>query len=119
MPQSLWFKQKYVEPILCGEKTHTIRPNCPRLKVGDRVLFQVGPRKAFCRVLIGRIEQIAVDDLDESQRVELRAIYPGIRDGWRIHFAVSDVPLSDGDDKTHAEQQEAIDDAERRGERRV
>ena len=33
--RSLWFKARYVEPILAGEKRDTIRAKRPRFEPGD------------------------------------------------------------------------------------
>jgi hypothetical protein len=48
MPATLWFKQRYVEPIIRGEKTDTLRkPTAKWLPEGTPVYFSVGPRKPF------------------------------------------------------------------------
>ena len=98
MPQHLWFKQKYVEPILDGTKTSTVRVKCPNYKVGDLVSFAVGPRKPFCSAVIDAIDRIAVDSLEEQHRVAVRTLYGDVEMAWRLTFHVADVaptPLFD------------------------
>lgn len=61
----LWFKQRYVDDILSGRKTHTIRRNSPyydRFHAHTHVLCSVGPRRPFCVIYIDRIEMLTEDE---------------------------------------------------------
>ena len=78
----LTFKQVYIEPILRGEKTSTIRARC-RVQPGQRV-------QAICqyhRPPFAELEIEAVEELPAAEvPAEARAIYPGLETLWRIRF---------------------------------
>jgi len=51
--KSLWFKEKYVKPILSGEKNYTIRKKSNRNpNIGEIITLTVGPRPPFAKVKI-------------------------------------------------------------------
>lgn len=89
---TLWFKQLYVEPILSGEKTDTIRKSPLRspLHVGEAVKFSVGPRPPFAVVEITYVEPIDLDAVSQSEpdrAAFLRAEYgstPLVRIAFRL-----------------------------------
>ncbi len=72
---SLWFKKRYVEPILSGQKTSTIRMKKPKVGVGDTVTFHVGPKPSFATVQIQSVEEVAFDDLPPARKDGLRSVY--------------------------------------------
>ncbi len=75
--KSLWFKQKFVEPILTGAKTDTVRRPSARLpKEGDTVMFQVGPKPPFATALITRVQEIGIDHLSEAHKRDVLACFP-------------------------------------------
>ena len=94
----LWFKKKYVEPILSGEKTSTIRPKKPRVAVGDIVTFHVGPKPAFASAEILSVKEVLFSSLPEVRQQGVRAIYgsePSLfgeckdpETVWRVQFQV-------------------------------
>ncbi|MCH7720392.1 MAG: ASCH domain-containing protein [Planctomycetes bacterium] len=90
--RSIWFKKCYVEAILSGEKTTTIRAKCPNVGVGDLVRFQVGAKPPFAVVRVLDIEQIKLSDLSKERRDSVRAIYGDIRTAWRVTFKLTDPP---------------------------
>lgn len=63
-PPALRFLARYVERILLGTKTQTLRRDT-RLRVGAVALAQLGPRP-FARVLITHVERIRLAELDEA-----------------------------------------------------
>jgi hypothetical protein len=55
--KTLWFKGRDVAPILSGGKTDTLRTPSPRLpRVRETVVFAVGQRGAFAKVIIQKKE---------------------------------------------------------------
>lgn len=87
MAKSLWFQQRYVEPILAGEKRTTIRkPSC-RILEGDVVAASVGPRQPFAQLRITRrsvIHPSAIADPEHQQAVA--ALYPDAESLVELHF---------------------------------
>lgn len=58
--KSLWFKAEFVDPILKGSKTDTIRKVSTRLPAkGDRIALSVGPRAPFAHALIVSVRPVA------------------------------------------------------------
>ncbi len=84
--RQLWFKQRYVDPILTGEKTSTIRAKQPRFTEGDAVTFHVGPRPAFAIVRIVSIGQRRFASLDPTTQEGVGSIYGDCTTVWRIAF---------------------------------
>ncbi len=90
--RSLWFKKRYVEAILSGEKTTTIRAKQPNVGVGDMVALSVGPRRPFVVVRVLDVERIKLYELSKERRASVRAIYGNIRTAWRVTFKLTDPP---------------------------
>lgn len=85
--RALWFKQRYVAPILAGEKTDTIRQRTA-LRVGDRVPLTVGPRPPFAHAEILAVEHLA--DVAPARRAEAEALVGPLGDeAVRIVFAIT------------------------------
>lgn len=81
--KTLWFQNKYVESILSGEKTETIRKVSIRnnFEVGQQVQFTVGPRPAFAIVEILSCENVAYEEITEkhADAIEIYGVYPEYR----------------------------------------
>lgn len=90
--KTLWFKGKYVEPILSGSKADTVRKNSPRLpKEGEKVKFTVGPRPEFAIAVIDSIERInSLPEWRRKQVIECLGDLP--EDSVMINFSVTHVP---------------------------
>lgn len=87
--RGLWFKRRYVDPILRGEKRDTIRAKPPaRLDAGEVVAASVGPIRPFAHLTIEAVEPVSVAGLDVETRAAFRAIYPTAETAWRIRFRV-------------------------------
>ena len=87
--KNLWFKKRYVEAILSGEKTTTIRAKKPTFDKGGLVNFQVGPKSAFATVNILAVSEVPIDSLDPVTQENLRSIYGSLQSRsivWRIRF---------------------------------
>lgn len=96
---SLWFKGRFVRPILDGEKTFTVRRASSRLpKAGTVVRTSVGPRKPFAELRILSVEPVEITDLPPGYAEGLSASCFDVSDDVelvRIDFAVErilDVP---------------------------
>jgi hypothetical protein len=77
--KSLWFKQCYVEDILAGRKTDTIRKSSSHVpKPGQIVAFSIGARKPFATAEILSVESVA--QISEHRLDDLREIYGTIPD---------------------------------------
>lgn len=88
MPQGLWFKGRYVQPILRGEKQDTVRPTT-ELERGDIVGASVGPRAPFAWLEITEVRHgITIDDLDDEHAAAIRETYPSRRTFAQIFFRV-------------------------------
>ena len=87
--KSLWFKSKYVDPILNGDKIDTIRKAQPpiNLKVGDVIAAQVGPRSPFALL---EITDISIIGLPFERQAEICRLYPGVEKLTRISFRVAE-----------------------------
>jgi len=96
MARHLWFKKKYVEPILDGSKVSTVRLKRPRVDVGDEVTLHVGPRPPFATVVIRSIAEIPFSSLSASYQRGMRQCY-GLQESlfgqdedpdtvWRVRF---------------------------------
>ena len=90
--KTMWFKGKYVEPILSGAKSDTVRKNSNRLpKQGEKVKFTVGPRAAFAIAVVDSIESIhELPELRLKQVVECLGDLP--EDPVMINFSVTHIP---------------------------
>jgi len=90
--KTLWFKGKYVHPILSGSKTDTVRKNSNRLpNEGEQVKLTVGPRPAFAIAVVDSIE--SANELPEWRRkqvVECLSDLP--EDPVMINFSVTHIP---------------------------
>jgi hypothetical protein len=98
---SLWFQQQYVDPILNGTKTCTIRTHTRNVPaVGTECEFSVGPRTPFARAVIQSVVPVTAQQLTDdvaradgfanaaAMRDELRRLYPSVRRFVLIRFAV-------------------------------
>lgn len=75
--KTLWFKNEFVDPILTGKKTHTVRKEASRLPVvGERVALSVGPRAPFALAIIIAREPIDLERLSALKRREMEKCYP-------------------------------------------
>lgn len=82
----LGFKQTYIEPILSGEKTDTIRKDT-RLVAGDIVLARCRydqPPFATLRVL--SVRTVTLAEMDPERAAGVAAMYPGTRQFACIAF---------------------------------
>lgn len=89
--KAIWFKQKYVSPILSGEKADTIRDGDQRHKfaVGDTLNASVGSRPAFARLKVEAVELINIDNLPVERGLALLNLYPNTKGVMtRIAFSV-------------------------------
>lgn len=72
--RSIWFKQRFVAPIVAGEKTDTYRPpldragNCRLPAVGEVVGLSVGAATPFAEAQITAVERVSVADMDPARR---------------------------------------------------
>lgn len=65
----LQFKHKYVDLILSGAKTQTLRAKPPRgARVGVSLTLRngYGPRALFARAVVASVDEVRVSDLTES-----------------------------------------------------
>ena len=89
------FKKMWIEPILQGHKTQTMRSRKPKYEVGDRVAATCEWGKPpFCELVVADVERISLDQITDqvaradgfASAVELRefleATYPDIEDFW-------------------------------------
>lgn len=96
---SLSFKKAYIEPIVQGHKTATLRARKPRFDVGDRIAaFCQWGRPAFAELLCTDVEQVQIAELTDrvaradgfesaaALRDELAQLYPGETVFWLIRF---------------------------------
>ena len=77
--KTLWFKQVFVEPIVQGTKTWTVRSKTNGLAVGDVVQCSVGPRPPFAVVKI-------VDIRETEPTVNTKDLYPEAFRLWALEF---------------------------------
>lgn len=83
----LWFKQRYVESILSGEKTDTIRRRSSRLPVaGQIVSFSVGPRPAFARARVIAVEDVDLSNLSPGRAGQVTELFDPRESFSRIRF---------------------------------
>jgi len=102
--KTLWFKQRYVESILCEEKTFTIRAKT-NLKENDIIALSVGPRPSFAHAKINRIEQVHSSDLSIDYQQNLRTLnYKLNRILFRIDFKLIQI-FSQSQDRTYRKTQ--------------
>jgi hypothetical protein len=91
----LWFKSCYVEPILRGEKTDTIRAASVRsYQVGQLVALSVGPQRPFARAIVTAFDLITPQQLGE-RFAEVRRLYGEAASYRRIGFRVTDILEAD------------------------
>lgn len=66
--RAMWFKARYVNQILSGEKTSTIRTawSMRKRKVGDVVPASVGPVYPFAYLRIDAVESVVMTHLPED-----------------------------------------------------
>lgn len=87
--QTMWFKSCYVQQILSGTKTDTIRKTSDYLpKKGDVVGFSVGPRLVFCKARIDNVINIKVSELPRERAAELKALYGEVDNLTQLQFSV-------------------------------
>ena len=88
------FKKQFVDDILSGRKTDTIRRNNKRLpKVGEAVIFCVGVSRPFARARITSVKPINFKTLSEARQKIILAIYPNQVDLAMIEFELEKGPL--------------------------
>jgi hypothetical protein len=85
--RSLWFKQRYVAPILAGEKRDTVRLRT-RLAAGDVIGLSVGPRTPFATAEILSVERVTLADLMPERAAEVAALVGEAEYFVRIRFRV-------------------------------
>lgn len=84
---NIWFKQQYVQPILDGTKTDTLRAKLLKnVQEGDILTASVGPRPAFALLQIIHIDTVKLYDLSHERRRSLRALYPDADTFYRYTF---------------------------------
>ena len=84
--KTLWFKARYVDPILTGQKTHTIRARAPKLGVGEIIDVSVGPRTPFARVKILDISTVDLCALPVEEQRSIADLYPGVTALAKLDF---------------------------------
>ena len=85
--KTLWFKSRFVEAILSGAKTDTVRSLQSRSPgVGERVALSVGPRPAFAQAMITGVEEVRAADLGPQRRAEVTRLCGAARRFRRISF---------------------------------
>lgn len=90
--RGMWFKQRYVEAILRGEKTDTIRRASPRLPaIGAIVPASVGPVAPFADLTIENVEPVTPNELTPERRAEVEALIGLSAPLRRIRFRVARV----------------------------
>lgn len=92
---NIWFKGRYVDAILSGKKTTTVRAKKPKYDAGDVVCFSVGSKSPFAFARIVAIEPVKFETLPPERQDNLRSLYPeqlslfACLSGdpfWLIHF---------------------------------
>ena len=73
--KTLWFKQIYVDPILRGDKTDTIRRATCKVDAGEVLAFTVGPRFPFATVKIIDRENIDASRLPPGRKQIIKQLY--------------------------------------------
>jgi hypothetical protein len=86
MGWQLWFKARYVEPILTGQKTRTARARKPLCRPGDQVVACVGPSRPFALLRILTCDLVPLSDIDADYRAGVEATYPAITNVWLVTF---------------------------------
>ena len=69
--KTIWFKARYVAPILSGEKIDTIRRHSNRYRAGEIIALTIGPRPPFAVARIVAIEPAAPESLDPERRATI------------------------------------------------
>lgn len=100
--RSLSFKQRYIEGILSGDKTSTLRKQAGRLAQGDVIAATcVWTDPPFAHLRVTAVEAVGIGDLTDGiarddgfesaveLRKELAALYPGLETLTRICFEVA------------------------------
>ena len=82
----LYFKACYVESILSGEKTDTIRRPQRLPRAGELMRACVGPSRPFAELWIETVEPIALADLEPERRAEVTALYGEAGPLHRVRF---------------------------------
>lgn len=86
--KTIWFKGKYIEPILDGTKTDTIRKGIIQIKPGAIIPAQNGPRKPFARLKILSCAPIDISDLPPERQAGVRSIYGDCSTLTKIKFSI-------------------------------
>jgi len=85
----MWFKKRYVDDIMQGTKTDTIRVASSRLpRVGEVVPFSVGPIRPFAFARITDVCEVQLADLDAERAADVRAMVDADKPLVRISFVV-------------------------------
>lgn len=92
----IWFKKRYVEAILSGEKTDTIRAKRPWCKPGDIGKAQVAYQPAFAEIEIIDVTEVDASSVDPERLGRVEDIYGRGQDTyWLIKFSVTKVLKTD------------------------
>ncbi len=88
--KTICFKQRYVEPILQGSKSDTVRRlNKITPRPGEKVRFSVGPRPAFAEALVDHV--IPADGLSQERQQEvIDCLGEMPEDALLISFTITD-----------------------------
>ena len=74
--KTLWFKSEFVDAIVRGVKTDTIRRSSTRLpRIGEIVRLTVGPRSPFAHVRVLTVTSVNADLLPAEKRHQIFACY--------------------------------------------
>ncbi len=88
----MWFKARYVEDILSGRKTETLRRVNGRVPaVGTVAPASVGPVRPFAWLHIDAVDIISVSDLSEERRTEIETLLGPAPTFQRVRFHVVQV----------------------------
>jgi hypothetical protein len=70
--KTLWFKAKYVDDVVAGKKTDTVRPASIRLPaVGELLALSVGPQRPFRFARVMRIRRVRKLSIKKSEDLAL------------------------------------------------
>ena len=93
--RSIWFKARYVAPILAGDKTDTVRPVGTRRppRVGELVGLSVGARAPFAAAIVTAVDQVDAGELDPDRRADVARLCGDAGQYLRIRFRVLRPPV--------------------------
>jgi uncharacterized protein YqfB (UPF0267 family) len=99
----LGFKQRFVEPILSGRKTQTIRnPRKIRPKVGEVMHMYTGLRTKYCKFICNNHKLISIQNITISAWCKANNIKVRVSVDKRILTAseIEELAIRDGFDNT-------------------